>query len=165
MHYRYYMHVRDSTISIDVVVHGVMAACPTDYHYDLTEWEGWMVLTQKRPGEDQLSKWRWYKGRMNRAVAEEYLAQSLRLDGTFLVRESDAVEVRYDPVYVISVLQGGTTYHVEIETREDRKYALAHIRGARAKAYKTMDKLVSHYQKKPIDLEGGGSVKLKYVLE
>ncbi len=128
------------------------------------EYEDWLVVTEVRRGEDPLSKWPWYKGRMSRAVAEDYLSKSLRIDGTFLVRESDALTVRSDPVYMISVLQDGTTHHVEIETMADG-YALALVRGRRVKSYKTLNKLVAHYQKKPIDLEGGGSTKLKYILE
>ena len=133
--------------------------------FTLTEWQGWTIVSEERPGEDPLSRWPWYKGRVNREVAEDYLSKSLQLDGTFLVRESDALSVRRDPVYVISVLHSGTTHHVEIEKRENGKYALAHVGGAGSKGYKTLEKLVSHYQKKPIDLEGGGRTKLKYILE
>ncbi len=135
------------------------------FDFKLGEWEDWLVVSEERPGasEDPMSKWPWYKERMNRAVAENFLTKSLRLDGTFLVRESDALSVRAEPVYMISVLFGGTVHHVEIVKAEDEKYSLAHV-GGKLKHFKTLDKLVSHYQKKALDLEGGGSTKLKYIL-
>ncbi len=131
--------------------------------YKLSELKDCLVVTEERPGEDPMSKWPWYKERMSRAVAEYNLTKSLRLDGTFLVRESDALSVRTDPVYMISVLFGGTVHHVEIVKAENEKYSLAHV-GGNFKHFKNLDKFVSHYQRKALDLEGGGSTKLKYIL-
>lgn len=100
---------------------------------------------------------------MNRSVAEDHLSKSVRFDGTFIVRESDAISVHRPPVYIISVLNGGETHHVEVEKRDDGRYALAYIQGS--KTFKSLKKLVEHYRSKPLDLEGGGKTKLKYTLE
>lgn len=100
---------------------------------------------------------------MSRAVAEDQLSKSHRFDGTFLLRESDAIPVKQDPVYVLTVMLDGASHHMEVVKREDGKYALAGIRGA--KAFKTLDKLVAHYQKKKVELDGGGRTKLKYYLD
>ena len=137
-----------------------------------TEYEDWLVLTFERPpeaagsiasSEEKLTKRPWFQGRMSRAVADDRLSQSQRFDGTFLMRESDAVSVRNDPVYVMSVMHDGTSHHMEVVQREDGKYALGGVRGA--KAFKTLDKLVAHYRKKNMDLDGGGRTKLKYYLD
>ena len=100
---------------------------------------------------------------MNRHVAEDVLSKSGKLDGTFLVRESDSVSVRRDPVFVISVMDKGRVHHMPVVQREDGKYTLADIRGA--KAFKSLEKMVNHYRGKTVDLEGGGSTKLKYFME
>ena len=132
-----------------------------------TEYDDWLVLTFERPPEAPDSRSGeekpWFQGRMSRAVAEDQLSKSHRFDGTFLLRESDAVSVQRDPVYVLSVMQDGTSHHMEVVKREDGKYALAGIRGA--KAFKTLEKLVAHYRKKKVELEGGGRTKLKYYLD
>ena len=126
------------------------------------------MVTEERPAtlespELNEKKPTWYQGRMNRSIAEERLSQSAKFDGTFLVRESDALSVRREPVYMISVMFRGETHHVEVEKRSNGKYALANIH--RAKEYKSLDKLVKHYRSKAMDLEGGGTTKLKYFLE
>ena len=131
-------------------------------------YEDWVVITEERDAEDENPDIRdhdlpWYRGRMNRSVAEDHLSTSQRFDGTFIVRESDAISMHREPVYMISVLLNGETHHVEVEKRPDGKYALAHVRGA--KGYKSLKKLIKHYQGKPLDLEGGGRIKLKYYLE
>ena len=139
--------------------------------YGTTEYEDWLVVTEERPPQSELAqettelkhKAPWFQGRMNRNVAEECLSKSAQFDGTFLVRESDALSVRRDPVYVISVTYNGETHHVEVEKRPNGKYAIANLRGA--KEYKSLDKLIKHYRGKPIDLEGGGHTKLKYFME
>ena len=136
------------------------------------EYEDWIVLTVERPPSSAAAESNskvntrqepWFQGRMNRAVADDQLFKSQRLDGTFLVRESDAISVRQDPVYMLSVLYNGSCYHLEIARRQDGKYALGGIRGG--KAFKTLEKLVDHYGKKNVDLEGGGRTKLKYYLD
>ena len=132
------------------------------------EYEDWLVVSEKRKEEDEdpqikREEWPWYHGRMNRSVAEDFLSKSARFDGTFVVRESDAISVERDPIYVISVLSNGETHHVQVEKRSNGKYALAYIQGA--KTFKSLKKLVEHYRGKPLDLEGGGKTKLKYILE
>ncbi len=138
-----------------------------DRQFQCDSYEDWCLVTEVRKQEDEdplvKSKWTWYHGRVNRAVAEDQLSKSARFDGTFIVRESDAIAAASDPVYVISVLSGGETYHVEVEKREDGKYQLALIRGA--KTFKTLKKLIEYYERKPLDLEGGGKIKLRYTLE
>ena len=131
------------------------------------EYEDWLVVSEQRKEEDEDPKikrdeWPWYQGRMNRSVAEDFLSKSVRFDGTFVVRESDAISVRRDPVYVISVLNNGETHHVEVEKRPNGKYALAHLQNA--KTFKSLKKLVEYYRGKPLDLDGGGKTKLKYML-
>ena len=132
----------------------------------------WIVLTVERPPSSAAAesnskvnstKEPWFQGRMNRAVADDQLFKSQRLDGTFLVRESDAISVRQDPVYMLSILYNGSCYHLEIARRQDGKYALGGIRGE--KAFKTSEKLVDHYGKKNVDLEGSGHTKWKYYLD
>ena len=106
----------------------------------------------------------WFQGRMNRQVAEETLARSNRLDGTFVLRESDALSMSIEPVYMISVMLSGETHHVEIEKLEDSgKYTLAQVEGG--KSFKSVKKLIAYYRHKPLDLDGGGTVKLKYFIE
>lgn len=140
-----------------------MASCSSKF--ECSEWKDWVVITEERPEQSPVlkQKWRWYQGRMNRHVAEDVLCTSGRLDGTFLVRESDSVSVRREPVFVISVMDKGQVHHLPVMQREDGKYTLADVRGA--KAFKTMEKMINHYQGKPVDLEGGGSTKLKYFME
>ena len=134
--------------------------------------EDWLVVSEKRPEAQEDTKIQrdlgrhtmpWYHGRMNRSVAEDHLSKSVRFDGTFMVRESDAISVRKDPVYIISVMNNGETHHVEVEKRADGKYSLAYIEGA--KKFKSLKKLVEYYRSKPLDLEGGGKCKLKYAME
>ena len=131
------------------------------------QYEDWLVVSEMRKEEDEDPKvkreWPWYHGRMNRSVAEDFLSKSARFDGTFVVRESDAISVKRDPIYVISVMNDGETHHVEVEKRRNGKYAVAGVEGA--KTFKTLKKLVEHYRGKPMDLEGGGKTKLKYMLE
>ena len=131
------------------------------------KYEDWLVVSEMRREDDEDPKvkpeWPWYHGRMNRSVAEDFLTKSSRFDGTFVVRESDAVSVRREPVYVISVMNNGETHHVEVEKKPNGKYAVANLEGA--KTFKTLKKLVEHYSSKPMDLEGGGKTKLKYMLE
>lgn len=140
------------------------------FHTD--SYEDWLVVSEDRKVEDEDPKIRkamekqkmpWFQGRMNRSVAEDHLSRSVRFDGTFIVRESDAVSARREPIYIISVLNNGETHHVEVEKRSDGKYALAYIQGA--KGFKSLKKLVEHYRSKPLDLEGGGKTKLKYMLD
>ena len=136
--------------------------------YTTDSYEDWVVITEERPTatespELKEKKPTWYLGRMNRSVAEDRLSKSAQFDGTFLVRESDALSVRREPIYMISVLLRGETHHVEVEKRSNGKYALANIH--RAKEYKTLEKLVKHYRSKAMDLEGGGTTKLKYFLD
>lgn len=136
------------------------------FHCD--DYDDWLVVSEVRreAEEDPAVKgeeWPWYHGRMNRSVAEDFLSKSARFDGTFIVRESDAVSVKRDPIYVVSVLNSGETHHVEVEKRANGKYALAGIQGG--KTFKSLKKLVQHYSSKPMDLEGGGKTKLKYLLE
>lgn len=141
---------------------------PDDKQFACDEYEDWLVVSETRKEEDEDPKikrdrWPWYQGRMNRSVAEDFLSKSARFDGTFVVRESDAISVRRDPVYVISVLNNGVTHHVEVEKKPNGKYALAYVENA--KTFKTLKKLVQYYSNKPLDLEGGGKTKLKYMLE
>lgn len=129
--------------------------------------EDWLVVSEARRREERdtpvKQEWPWYQGRMNRSVAEDYLSKSGRFDGTFIVRESDAISVRQDPVYMVSVLNDGVTHHVEVEKKANGKYGIAGIEGA--KTFKSLKKLVEYYQKKPMDLEGGGKAKLKYSMK
>lgn len=140
---------------------------PSDGHrFTCSNYEDWLVVSEARIEEDpkiKKDKWSWYQGRMNRSVAEDNLSKSARFDGTFLVRESDALSVKQDPIYVISVLKDGETHHVEVEKRENGRYALAYIEGSRT--FKSLKKLVEHYSSKPLDLEGGGNTKLKYTMD
>lgn len=133
------------------------------FHCD--HYEDWLVVSEmrKEAQEDPKVKpdeWPWYQGRMNRSVAEDFLSKSARFDGTFIVRESDAISVKRDPIYVVSVMNDGVTHHVEVEKRPNGKYALANIQGG--KTFKTLKKLVEYYRSRPMDLEGGGKTKLKY---
>jgi len=133
-----------------------------------TEHEDWIIVTEERDASQQNPELRdkdhpWYKGRIARSLAEDKLSKSARFDGTFLVRESDALSVRSEPVYLISVMLDGSTHHVEIEKTPHGKYTLRNVVGA--KEFKTLDKLVKHYRGKQLDLEGGGRIKLKYYLE
>ena len=66
----------------------VMARLCTDMYED------WVVITEERDFGDENPDIRdhdlpWYRGRMNRSVAEDRLSRSQRFDGTFTVRESD----------------------------------------------------------------------------
>lgn len=134
------------------------------FHCD--SYEDWLVVSEVRPEADPEVKpdeWPWYHGRMNRSVAEDFLSKSARFDGTFIVRESDAISVQRDPIYVVSVLNSGETHHVEVEKRPNGKYALAGIQGG--KTFKNLKKLVEHYGGRPMDLDGGGKTKLKYLLK
>ena len=131
-------------------------------------YDDWLVVSETRREEDedpkiQRAKLPWYQGRMNRSVAEDHLSKSARFDGTFIVRESDAIPVDREAIYIISVLRDGETHHVEVEKKSNGKYALAYIEGA--KTFKSLKKLVEHYRSKPMDLEGGGAIKLKYTLD
>lgn len=127
--------------------------------------DDWIVVTEERLDnpdiEDKDLPWFW--GRLERHVAEDQLSKSPQLDGTFLVRESDAIKIEREPVYMISVLLNGETHHVEIKKRSNGKFTLAMVSGA--KEFKSLDKLVRHYRNKPLDLEGGGQTKLKYFVE
>lgn len=143
-----------------------------DHQFQCDSYEDWLVVSETRQESDQDPKIRrdldrhsmpWYHGRMNRSVAENQLSKSVRFDGTFIVRESDAIAVKRDPVYIISVLNNGETHHVEVEKKPDGKYGLAYIEGA--KKFKSLKKLVEYYRGKPLDLEGGGKTKLKYAIE
>ena len=139
-----------------------------NHQFKCRSWEDWLVVSEVRKEDDEDPKikkdrWPWYHGRMNRSVAEDHLSQSERFDGTFIVRESDAIPVRDDPVYVLSVMSNGETHHMEVDKREDGKYVLAGVKGG--KAFKTLKKLVEHYRDKPLDLSGGGKTKLKYMLQ
>lgn len=136
--------------------------------FTCSNFDDWLVVSELRTTDEEepdqkRERWPWYQGRMNRAVAEDNLAQSARFDGTFLVRESDALPVNRDPVYIISVLKDGVTHHVEVEKLPSGKYRLAQVENG--KTFKSLKKLVSYYNSKPVDLEGGGSTKLKYMLE
>ncbi len=138
-----------------------------DREFMCDEYEDWLVVSEMRKQEDEDPKvnpeWPWYQGRMNRSVAEDFLSKSSRFDGTFVVRESDAISVKRNPIYVISVLNNGETHHLEVEKRPNGKYALAYVQGA--KTFKSLKKLVEYYRGKPLDLDGGGKTKLKYMLE
>ena len=133
-----------------------------DRQYSCVEYQDWLVVNEERK-EDPKIKDTWFHGRMNRSVAEEQLSKSARFDGTFIVRESDAISVDREPTYVISVLTNGETHHVEVVKREDGKYELAYIKGG--KTFKSLKKLVEYYRGKVMELEGGGKTKLKYTLE
>ena len=99
---------------------------------------------------------------MSRVEAEQILTSSQRFDGLFVIRESDAPRQLEGPIYVLSLWNNERVYHLEINRREDGKYTLIEIPGS--PAFKSVEKLISHYQRKCVDLEGGGSVKLKYFL-
>lgn len=142
------------------------------HQFQCDSYEEWLVVSEARKDVDEDPKIQrdldrhsmpWYHGRMNRSVAENQLSQSVRFDGTFIVRESDAISVKSEAVYIISVLNNGESHHVEVEKRPDGKYTLAFIDGA--KKFKSLKKLVEYYQGKPLDLEGGGKTKLKYAIE
>lgn len=140
----------------------------TDGHqFHCDHYEDWLVVSEVRKEKEdpqvKPEEWPWYHGRMNRSVAEDFLSKSARFDGTFIVRESDAISVKRDPIYVVSVLNEGVTHHIEVEKRSNGKYALASIQGG--KTFKTLKKLVQYYSGRPMDLEGGGKTKLKYLLE
>ncbi len=143
-----------------------MAFAAADYTEE--SYEDWVVITEERPTSTQTPEIRdkdlpWFTGRMNRSIAEDRLTKSARFDGTFLVRESDALSVHTDPVYMISVLLNGSTHHVEVSKLPNGKYALANVRNA--KEFKSIKKLIKHYRNKPLDLEDGGRTKLKYFLD
>ena len=137
--------------------------------FESSDYEDWLVVSEMRTEEEKQEadtkkdKWPWYQGRMNRSVAEDNLSKSARFDGTFLVRESDALPVNQEPVYVISVLKDGVTHHVEVQKLPNGKYTMAFIEGA--KTFKSLKKLVNYYTSKPMDLEGGGSTNLKYTVD
>ncbi len=137
-------------------------------NYNEESYEDWVVITEERPMSTESPEIRdkslpWYRGRMNRSIAEDRLSKSARFDGTFLVRESDALSVHREPVYMISVLLNGSTHHVEVSKLPNGKFAVANVRNA--KQFKSIKKLVKHYQSKPLDLEEGGRIKLKYFLD
>lgn len=130
------------------------------------DYDDWLVVSESRREEDEdpkIKREQWYQGRMNRSVAEDHLSKSARFDGTFIVRESDAIPVHREAIYIISVLNNDETHHVEVEKKSNGKYALAYIDGA--KTFKSLKKLVEHYRSKTLDLEGGGTTKLKYTLD
>lgn len=137
-------------------------------HFTTDNYEDWVVITEERATAAESPDLKhkqppWYQGRMNRSVAEDHLSKSAQFDGTFIVRESDALSVRREPTYMISVLFRAQTHHVEVVKRSNGKYALANVKSA--KEYKSLDKLIKHYRSKSMDLEGGGSCKLKYFLD
>ncbi len=127
--------------------------------------DDWIVITQQREENPDISEKEcpWFWGRLNRSVAEDILLKSNKYDGTFLVRESDALSVRNDPVYMISVLLNGEIHHVEVEKCSSGKFAIANVRNATE--YKSLEKLITHYRSKRLDLDGGGQTKLKFFLE
>jgi len=136
--------------------------------FSCSDHDDWLLVSELRPTDEEepdqkRDKWPWYQGRMNRSVAEDTLGKSAKFDGTFLVRESDALPVEQEPVYMISVLKDGVAHHVEVEKLPNGKYKLASIDGA--KTFKSLKKLIQHYNGKPLDLEGGGTAKLKYTLD
>ncbi len=136
--------------------------------FSCSPYEDWLVVSELRATDEEEAdakrdRWPWYQGRMNRSVAEDNLGKSAKFDGTFLVRESDALPVKQEPIYVISVLKDGVTHHVEVERLPNGRYRIAFVEGA--KTFKSLKKLVNHYTSKPMDLEGGGSTKLKYTLD
>ena len=142
---------------------------PLEGHmFSCSNYDDWLVVSELRHSDEEepdqkREKWPWYQGRMNRSVAEDTLSKSAKFDGTFLVRESDALRVDQEPVYLISVLKDGVTHHVEVEKLPNGKYRMANVEGA--KTFKSLKKLVNHYASKPLDLEGGGNTKLKYTLD
>ncbi len=145
-----------------------MASVDYPKKYSEDTYEDWLVITEDRPKSTEDPQIRdkdlpWYGGRMNRSIAEDRLSKSARFDGTFLVRESDALSVRREPVYMISVLLNGETHHVEVIKLSNGKYALANVENS--KEFKSIKKLIKHYRNKPLDLEGGGRTKLKYFLD
>ena len=99
---------------------------------------------------------------MSRVRAEQLLLNSQKFDGEFLIRESDAPLLSEGPTYIISLWHSERVHHVEIGRREDGKHTLIEIPGS--PAFRSVDKLITHYQHKHMDLEGGGRVKLKYYL-
>lgn len=130
-------------------------------------YEDWVVITEERSIEEQdptlgNKDLPWFQGRMSRSVAEDRLSKSARFDGTFLVRESDALSVHREPVYMISVMLNGDTHHVEVIKHSNSKYTVANINNA--KEFKSLNKLIKYYRNKPLDLEGGGRTKLKYFI-
>ena len=66
------------------------------------------------------------------------------------------------PIYVLSLWHNERVHHLEIGRREDGKHMLTDIPGS--PAFKSVERLITHYQHKYLDLEGGGRVKLKYYL-
>lgn len=118
--------------------------------------------TQPQPPKGSPVKEKYYHGRMSRVRAERLLLNSQKFDGQFLIRESDAPLPSEGPTYILSLWYSERVHHLEIGRREDGKHTLVEIPDS--PAFKSVEKLITHYQHKYLDLEGGGRVKLKYYL-
>ena len=108
------------------------------------------------------SKEPYYCGRISTRKAEDQLKHTQRLDGTFLIRDCEVVGEDGKTDFVLSMMKDGVVYHLDINRGEGSKYFLGDIPSA--KSFSSVAKLVAYYQKKTIDLAGGGSVLLKYYL-
>lgn len=104
----------------------------------------------------------YYCGKISTRKAEDLLKHTQLLDGTFLVRESQLLGSDRTSNFILSVIRDGVVYHLDIHRGQDGKYSLNNIPSA--KSFRSVAKLVSYYQKKTIDLAGGGTVLLKYYL-
>lgn len=104
----------------------------------------------------------YYSGRISARKSEDLLKHTQRLDGTFLIRDSDISTPDRNPDFILSLMRDGVVYHLDIVRAHDKKYSLSNIPSA--KSFRSVAKLVSYYQSKPVDLAGGGSVLLKYYL-
>ena len=103
----------------------------------------------------------YYVGSITRRDAEGLLLRSQNFDGTFLVRDSEKQLPEGIPTYAISLLNNGIVFHVEIKTNDQGRYIIPEMD---SKSFGSVETLVGYYQKEPLGLEGGCSVKLKYYI-
>ena len=113
-----------------------------------------------KPKKGAPGKEPYYRGRISTRKAEDFLKHTQRLDGTFLVRDPEISTADRKPDFILSLMRDGVVYHLDIIRAHDKKYSLSNAPSA--KSFRSVAKLVSYYQSKPIDLAGGGSVLLKY---
>ena len=116
---------------------------------------------KQKPPKGAPRKEPYYCGRLSTRKAEDQLNNTQKLDGTFIIRDCEVLSDR-DHGFVLSVMREGEVYHLDINRGQNKKYTLGDVLSA--KSFSSVAKLVNYYQSKPIDLPGGGSVKLQYYL-
>ena len=117
---------------------------------------------EKKPPKGAPSKEPYYCGSLSKMEAEDELNNSERLDGTFIIRDCEVLGSDRNHGFVLSVMREGKVYHLNINRGQNKKYTLGYVLSA--KSFSSVAELVNYYLLKPIDLPGGGSVKLHYYL-